>query len=41
MAKRLKLHSAGELYCTKCHKWHRSDSKKYDEHYAYLVERRN
>jgi len=38
MAKRLKLHSARELCCTKCKKWHRSGSKVYDEHYRYLVE---
>ena len=40
MAKRLKLHSARELYCPKCKKWHRSGSKIYDDHYQYLVERR-
>jgi len=40
MSKRLKLHSARELYCTKCKKWHGSGSRVYDEHYRYLVERR-
>ena len=38
-AKRLKLHSARELYCPQCNKWHRSGSKLYDEHYKLLIER--
>ncbi len=39
--KRVKLHSARELYCPLCGRWHRSGSKIYDLHYEYLVERRN
>ena len=36
---RLKLHSARELYCPICKRWHRSGSKMYDKHYGGLVER--
>lgn len=41
MAKRLKLHSARELYCRKCRRWHNSRGKIYDRHYKYLVERQS
>jgi len=41
MVKWVKRHSARELYCTRCKRWHRSGSKIYDEHYKYLVERRS
>ena len=39
MIKRLKRHSARELYCTKCQKWHTSAGKIYDKHYKYLIEK--
>ncbi len=40
MSTRVKLHSARELYCPICKRWHRSPSKAYINHYSYLIERK-